>query len=157
MRVPFPLPDAVLYHLRASQPRECLRQICDELERVRGIQAQSITELLMAAETVGGSAIGDGVAVVSCRAPAGVMPGRICAFAKLARPVFFKGVEAHPCDLVFVIISPEDQSQAHLCDLSTAIRALRDHDFTSRLRAESSPERIMSLFRARDVALRTAA
>lgn len=157
MSVPFPLPDTILYHLRAGHPREAMRQICDEMERAKGISAQIFTELLMAADQIGGSAIGDGVAVISCRAPVTAAPERVCAFAKLARPLPFKGVEDHPCDLVFVIVSPEDSAQAHLRDLSTAIRALRDRDFTARLRAESAPERIMSLFRARDVALRAAA
>lgn len=157
MSAPFPLPDALLYHLRAGHPREVLRQICDELERTKGVSAALLTDRLMAAEQVGGSAIGDGVAVVSCRVPVAVTAERICAFARLSRPVPFKGVETHPCDIVYVIVSPEDAIQPHLRDLSTVVRALRDQDFAARLRAESLPERLMSLFKARDAAFRKAA
>lgn len=157
MSAPFPLPDAILYHLRAGHPREALRQICDELERVKGVPAALLTDRLMVAEQMGGSAIGDAVAVVSCRVPVHVTPERLCAFARLARPVPFKGVETHPCDIVYVVVSPEDDIQTHLRDLSTVIRALRDQDFLARLRHEVLPDRLMSLFKARDIALRKAA
>ncbi|NBX66288.1 MAG: hypothetical protein EBQ96_04755 [Proteobacteria bacterium] len=153
----FPFPDAVLYHLRGGHPREILRQICDGLERSKGVSATLLTDRLVAAEQVGGSAIGDGVAVVSCRVPLNVAPERLCAFAKLARPVAFKGVEQHPCDIVYVLVSPEDAIQSHLRDLSSVIRALRDQDFVARLRSETLPERLMGLFWARDAALRKAA
>lgn len=157
MTVPFPVPDTILYALKAGHPREVFRQIAQELEVATGSPAERIVELLMVSEAAGGSTIGDGVAVVSCRAPAGLVAKRVTAFARLTRPVLFKGVEAHPCDLVFVIISPEDEAQMHLRDLSTIIRALRDHDFIERLRAESQSERLSNLFKAKDVAQRAAA
>ncbi|MBU6234252.1 MAG: PTS sugar transporter subunit IIA [Alphaproteobacteria bacterium] len=157
MSIPFPLPDSIFYSLRASHPREVFRQIAHELETNCGLRAEPAIELLMASEAAGGSAIGDGVAVISCRAPTTLVLNRVCAFARLVKPVAFKGVETHPCDLVYVLISPEDEAQKHLRDLSTIIRAFRDHDFTARLRAETASERLMNLFKARDGALRAAA
>ena len=157
MSVPFPLPHVVLTDIRASNPREVLRRMAEALELSEAVPADMMTEALAAAEKAGGSAIGDGVAVVALRVSPEISRKRLCAFARLARPVPFRGVENHPCDMVFVMATPDDQSQAHLRDLSVIIRALRDADLTRRLRDEMVHERIFNLFRARDIALRAAA
>lgn len=157
MKAPFPLPNIVLKDVRAGHPRDVLRHMTDALELAEGIKAADFMKVLMDAEMTGGSAIGDGVAVVSARAPASVTSRRICGFAHLSKPVAFRGVEQHPCDLVYVMVSPESETQAHLRDLSTVIRALRDRDFIDRLRAAPNAERASHLFQAREIALLRAA
>lgn len=157
MKAAFPFPDVVLKGFRAGHPREVFRHVTDALELAQGVDAVALASALMDAETAGGSAIGDGVAVVSARVPAAIAPHRLAAFAHLAKPVSFRGVENHPCDLVFVLISPDDQAQAHLRDLSLVIRTLRDRDFLDRLRLAGTTERAAGLFRARDIAQAQAA
>lgn len=157
MSAPFPLPNVVLGQVRAGHPREILRIATEAIERAEGVQASELALHLMAAEKKGGSSIGGGVAVVSACVPVAVAGRQLCAFARLARPVPFRGVENNPCDIVFVMTSPESATQKHLRDLSVVIRTLNDRDFVDRLRAEKTPERILSLFQARDAAIRAAA
>lgn len=157
MKTPFPYPNIVLNSIRAGNPREALRFVTEALERAEGVDGPALLSKLMDAEDAGGSAIGDGVAVVSCRVPGALITQRLCAFAQLSKPVAFRGVENHPCDLVFVLVSPEEETQAHLRDLSTVTRALRDRDFLDRLRNAGTAERAASLFRARDIAQNQAA
>lgn len=157
MNAAFPVPDAILYNVRASQPREVLRQMAHALEVETGVAADALLGHLMKAELAGGSGVGDGVAVVSCRVPVAVSLDRICAFARLARPVVFKGAERHACDLVMVMVSPESAAQTHIRDLSTIVRTMRDQDFAERLRAESATDRLLSLFRARNAVLKAVA
>ncbi len=157
MKAAFPLPDTVLTSMKATLVRDVVRHLTDALAVSHGIDAQAMAKCLMDAETTGGSSIGDGVAVISARVPASVTPRRLCAFAQLDKPVFFRGVEQHPCDLVFMMVSPDNEAQAHLRDLSCIIRTLRDQDFTNRLRDAKQGDRIAGLFRARDMALTQAA
>ena len=157
MKAPFPLPNIVLKDVRAAHPRDVLRHMTDALELADGANAPDLMKVLMDAEMTGGSAIGDGVAVVSARVASSVTPRRLCAFAQLAKPVAFRGVEQHPCDLVFVMVSPDNETQAHLRDLSIVIRTLRDRDFLDRLRRAQNPERASHLFQARDIAMTQAA
>jgi mannitol/fructose-specific phosphotransferase system IIA component (Ntr-type) len=157
MKTPFPFPDVVLKDIRAGHAREVLRQMADALEIAEGADAAVLMNMLMNAENSGGSAIGDGVAVVSARVPRGLAGKRLCAFAQLAKPVAFRGVEDHPCDLVFIMASPDDEAQAHLRDLSVIIRTLRDRDFLDRLRSAGTTDRMAGLFRARDLAQAQAA
>lgn len=152
MTAPFPLPNVILSRTRGGHPRDILRHLTEALELAEGVDGTALMSALMRAESIGGSAIGDGVAVVSVRVPVSVSAKRLCAFATTARPVHFRGVQMHPCDLVYVLVSPDDQSQAHLRDLSAVIRTLRDRDFLERLRAAHGADRMMSLFRARDLA-----
>jgi len=158
MKASFPFPDVVLKGFRAGHPREVLRHMTDALQLAHGVDGEALTAALMDAETAGGSAIGDGVAVVSARVPSSLMPHqRLAAFAVLDKPVSFRGVENHPCDLVYVLISPDDQAQAHLRDLSSVIRTMRDRDFLDRLRLAGSSDRAAGLFRARGIAQSQAA
>lgn len=157
MKASFPFPDVVLKGFKAGHPREALRHMMDSLELARGVDGDALTDALMDAERAGGSAIGDGVAVVSARVPASILPTRLCAFAHLAKPVAFRGVENHPCDLVFVLLSPDNETPSHLRDLSIVIRTLRDRDFLDRLRLAGTTERAAGLFRARDHAQSKAA
>lgn len=157
MKAPFPLPNIVIKDVRATHARDVLRHITDALELAEGVQAPDLMKVLMDAEMTGGSAIGDGVAVVSARASALVVPRRLCAFAQLTRPVAFRGVDQHPCDLVFVMVSPDTETQSHLRDLSMVIRTLRDRDFVDRLRVAPNSERTSNLFHAREMAMSRAA
>lgn len=146
----FPIPDSVMTNVRATAPREVLRQMARALEVATGVSADSLHLTLMAAEQVGGSAIGDGVAVVGARLPARECGRRLGGFAMLSKPVLFRGVEQHPCEMVYVLISPEDEAQNHLRDLSSVIRAFRDGDFRDRLQSAGAVDRITSLFKSRD-------
>lgn len=157
MKASFPFPDVVLKGFKAGHPREVLRHMMDSLELAQGVDGNALTDALMNAEMAGGSAIGDGVAVVSARVPTNILPHRMSAFAHLGKPVAFRGVENHPCDLVFVLLSPEGETQSHLRDLSIVIRTLRDRDFLDRLRLAGTTERAAGLFRARDIAQSKAA
>lgn len=157
MPTPFPIPDVVLKGARGGQPREVLRHMMEALELAQGVDADELTKALIDAEYSGGSAIGDGVAVVSARVPRSVAPKRFCVFTHMAKSVAFRGVDAHQCDLVFVLISPDDEAQSHLRDLSSVVRALRDQDFIDRLRAAPNAERMNGLFKARDIAMHQAA
>ncbi|HEY8963143.1 MAG TPA: PTS sugar transporter subunit IIA [Alphaproteobacteria bacterium] len=147
----FPVPNSVVTNLRASQAREVLRQLARALELSTGVSADALHAALMTAEQLGGSAIGDGVAVIGARLPVAQCGRRVSGFAMLSKPVLFKGVEDHPCEMVYVLISPEDEAQNHLRDLSSVIRAFRDRDFLDRLQTAGTPDRITSLFKARDV------
>lgn len=144
-----PIPDSVLLDVRAAQPREALRQVARALELSNGIDGAAVHAALMAAEMSGGSAIGDGVAVVGVRVPVHASGARVCGIAKLARPVVFRGVEDHPCDIVCVLVSPEDEAQLHLCHLSALIRAFRDMNFLQAMRDAVASDKIVTLFKAR--------
>lgn len=157
MPAPFPIPDVFLKGARGGQPREVLRHMMEALELAQGVDADLLTKALVDAEYSGGSAIGDGVAVVSARVPRSVAPKRYCVFTHMNKAVPFRGVDAHPCDLVFVLVSPDDETPSHLRDLSAVVRTLRDSDFVERLRASQNADRMAGLFRARDLAMTQAA
>ncbi len=157
MNAGFPFPDTILYDFRASHPRDVFRRISKELERTDKINSRDLARLMIESEAIGDSGIGDGVAVVSVRAPSGVLTRRHCVLGKLAKPIAFKGSENQICDLVFVLLSSETETQAHIRDLSAIIRTLHDKDLLKSLRAESAPDRIMNMFYARETALYKAA
>jgi nitrogen PTS system EIIA component len=157
MNTKFPFPDTILDGIKASQPRDVFKHITKELSQNLPSHADDLMQLMMDSETQGNSTIGDGVAVIGVRVPATMAPARLCVFTKLDKPIAFKGTETQPCDIIFVVISPENETQAHIRDLSAVIRTLRDRDLLKSLRAQTAPDRIMNLFYARDTDLYKAA
>lgn len=143
------LPDSVLLDVRAVQARDVLKQMALALEFASGADGAAMHAALMSAELSGGSSIGGGVAVVGVRVPAHVSMRKLCGFMRLARPVMFRGMDESPCDLVCVLISPEDEAQVHLRDLSGLIRAFKDEAFLSALNEADNAVQITQIFRAR--------
>ena len=89
------------------------------LERASELVATSVAEAttqdlydaLLARERLGSTALGDGVAIPHCRAACG---GIRAAFLKLDTPVDFDAPDAIPVDLIFVLVVPENETEAHL-------------------------------------------
>jgi PTS system nitrogen regulatory IIA component len=157
MNTRFPFPDIIIENMKAGQPRDVFKNIGKELADNFLSNSDDIVQLMIDSEATGNSPIGDGVAVLGVRVPATMAPARICVFVKLDKPMAFKGTETQPCDMIFMVISPENEVQAHIRDLSAVIRTLRDRDLLASLRAQSLPDRIMNLFYARDTDMYKAA
>lgn len=145
-------PDCILPRIRASSPVEALLQIASALEQATGVGADHIFSALQKSETELGSGIGDGLAIPQARLPDALLSRRLCAYAHVSPGVMFNGTDNQPCDLIFAILSPERDGPIHLRRLSVAARSLKDNDFSMRLRSTDQPDRIMSLFKARNAA-----
>ncbi len=145
-------PDCILPRIKAASPAEALLQIASALEQATGVGAELIYSALHKSEQELGSGIGDGVAVPQARLSDMMLSRRLCAYAQVTPGVMFNGTDNKPCDLIFAILSPERDGPVHLRRLSIAARSLKDSDFAARLRAAEQPDRIMSLFKARNAA-----
>ena len=72
---------------------------------------QDLYDALLARERLGSTALGDGVAIPHCRAACGTIRA---AFLKLETPVDFDAPDAVPVDLIFVLVVPQNENEAHL-------------------------------------------
>ncbi len=83
-----------------------------------------------------------GIAIPHCRT-AGVAAPTV-ALARLSPPVDF-GAKDGPADLAFLILAPEGGDNTHMKLLTQLARALVKPDFTSALRAATTPEEAAAL------------
>ena len=107
-------------------------------ERINGVQSDEICHGLIARERLGSTGLGDGIAIPHCR-----MPGCekiTAAFFKLNSPVDFDSTDNILVDLVFALVVPEEEHNAHLDALSSIAELLQDKKTCEILRNSSSKE-----------------
>lgn len=85
-----------------------------------------------------------GIAIPHAKSAAVTVPS--LAFARLLPGVDF-GAPDGPADLVFLIAAPDNAAEAHLAVLSKLARSLMQDDFTSGLRAASTPDDVVAIVR----------
>ncbi len=101
--------------------------------RYRNIDVNELFDSLMAREKWGSTALGNGVAlpharVAHCTHPLGVL-------MQLTNGIDFDAPDDKPVDLVFVLVAPEERSQAHLDALATLTKVFGDPHWCDWLRA----------------------
>lgn len=134
-------PAAVLPRLRAADRQQALSALADAAAKATGLSAPEIYESVQEREKLGGTGVGDGVAIPHARvaglkAPLGV-------FARLENAVDFEAADEVPADLVFLLLSPKEAGADHLKALATIARTFRRAEVRDALRAAPSKEAIV--------------
>ena len=127
--------DCIAVGLDAPGPADLMRRLGEMLGRAAGLDAPQITEALVQRERVGTTALAGGVAIphVRMRGAARI----VGAFARLKRPLDFAALDGQPVDIVYALVSPEDDGADHLKALAAISRLLRDESLIGKLRGAS--------------------
>ena len=112
---------------------------------------QMLIEVLLARESLGSTAVGDGIAIPHVRAPIvenGAAPA--IALCALARPVDFGAANGKPVDTLFLLVSPT--VSVHLQMLARLSAALHDPGFKSAVLGRAPKEELLAHARRLDAA-----
>lgn len=101
------------------------------------LSARTLFDELMNRERLGSTALGEGVAIPHCRTACEQIHG---ALLSLAEPVDCDAPDGKPVDLMFVLIVPTEEANAHLEVLATLARLFQDPENLRRLRARDSAQ-----------------
>ncbi|MBY0563032.1 MAG: PTS sugar transporter subunit IIA [Hyphomonadaceae bacterium] len=135
--------DAIVPKLTATSRRHALQGLSDCLAKAAGLDPRAVFEATLLRERLGGTGVGDGVAL-----PHATMPGLkrpIGAFARLDPPQEFEALDGRAADLVFLLLSPADRGGDHLKAVARISRFMRRADMRERLRAARSVDEIHAL------------
>jgi PTS system nitrogen regulatory IIA component len=129
-----------------------LRAIVDRLPLPEEGDRDLLFEVLLACESTGSSAIGDGIAIPHVRSPL-VFPGTsgIATVSYLAAPVPLDAVDGKPVHTVFTLLSPTIRS--HLQMLARLSAALLDPAFKAAILGRAGREEIIAEARRVEAAL----
>lgn len=105
-------------------------------ERINGVQSDEICHGLIARERLGSTGLGDGIAIPHCRLAA--CKNITAVFFRLNSSVDFDATDNTLVDLVFALIVPEEQNEAHLNALSTIVTLLQNKKNCVALRGAES-------------------
>ncbi|MET0547565.1 MAG: PTS IIA-like nitrogen regulatory protein PtsN [Caulobacterales bacterium] len=133
-------PTSVIPKLRAADREQVLSSLADAAAKASGLDARVIYDAVQEREKLGGTGVGEGVAIPHARvegleAPLGV-------FARLEAPVDFEAADEAPADLVFLLLSPKEAGADHLKALAAIARTLKKAELRDALRAAPSKEAI---------------
>ena len=107
------------------------------------LSSDNIYRALLAREKLGSTAIGEGIAIPHCRI-------NECAEAAgclvtLQEPIDFGSIDGRDVDVIFVLLVPEEATQAHLNLLAALARSFSNADLRSRVRQTLDPEELRQL------------
>src|ERR1041385_8761241 len=138
-------PQAILPALKVNNKKQVLQELAARAAELSGQNERAILDILSQRETLGSTAVGNGVAI-----PHGKLPklARLFGlFARLTRPVNFEALDGQPVDLVFLLLAPETAGADHLKALARVARLLRDPEMARRLRDSRDAEAIYGVLK----------
>ncbi len=147
--------DSIVMDAHGSTMQQIFARLSREVENVINIQEGQFLNIIMKAQAVSPSGIGNGVALPELQLDSLFRP--LCIFMKLSKQVDFKSIDGTPVDLVCLLVSPTKDGALHLKRLSRLTRLLRDNDFCDIVRNTHNSEKIQTLFQEWQRELRLAA
>ena len=138
-----------LGHLQALSDQSLLskKRVFERAAEAMGgslnLSSETIYRALLAREKLGSTAIGEGIAIPHCRI-------NECAEAAgclltLQEPIDFGSTDGRDVDVIFVLLVPEEATQAHLNLLAALARSFSNADLRNRVRQTLDPEELRQL------------
>lgn len=122
-----------------------LRQLCQRLQlSLPNLSADSLLKALQEREQQLPSTLGHGVALPHLRSPDIESPA--CLIARIPDGLPFDNNE-EPVQLVFLLVSPDDQPELHLAVLGEIARLCSDSDLRQKLLQTAEPASVIALIR----------
>ena len=114
------------------------------------LSSETIYRALLAREKLGSTAIGEGIAIPHCRI-------NECAVAAgclvtLQKPIDFGSADGQDVDIIFVLLVPEEATEAHLKLLAALARSFSNAEVRDRVRQTEDPEALKQLLLSGDAA-----
>lgn len=119
-------PDHIVLDLDCGSKKRVFEHIALLFENNVGVARRNVFESLIARERLGSTVIGKGTAIPHGRMENIRQP--VAAFVRLRQPVVFETMDDNPVKNLFVILSPESPSPAHLRACAMFTRMLGDED-----------------------------
>ena len=131
----------VHYRVAGADKPSALRSAVEILPLPQEVDREFLLQVLLARESVGSTAIGDGVAIPHVRNPVTLhIPAPIVAICFLEKPIDFAAIDGKPVHTLFTIVSPT--IKAHLSLLSKLAYGLHLPAFAAALAERASREEI---------------
>jgi mannitol/fructose-specific phosphotransferase system IIA component (Ntr-type) len=140
------VPDAIEPCLLATARESAIRSMVEGLRdggQLPAADLEDVVRSVLERESLAPTGIGRGVAIPHTKHAS--VARVVAAVAVSPSGVPFESLDGEPVSVFVLILSPPDQTRAHLRALETVSRWLRDDDFVGALRAARTREEILAL------------
>jgi PTS system nitrogen regulatory IIA component len=133
----------IFYHVGGTDKASVLNAVVDVMNLPPEVDRVTFHQLLLARESLGSTAIGDGIAIPHARHPI-VLPtiNPTVTLCFLENPIDFGAEDGRPVDILFTLVSPTVRTHQHL--LAELALGLKNTQFRSALMSRASSELIMA-------------
>jgi len=126
-------PERCYCDVEGVSKKRLLKTVSENIEKNVGyLDANKVFDALLAREQLGSTGLGNGIAIPHCKVPE--CKGILGCILTLEEPIDFDSIDSKPVDLIFVLIVPDEQSDAHVKALSQVAQLFNDDNFCIILR-----------------------
>jgi len=114
------------------------------------LSSENIYRALLAREKLGSTAIGEGIAIPHCRI--NECSEAAGCLVTLQEPIDYGSADGNGVDVIFVLLVPEEATEAHLKLLAALARSFSSAEVRDRVRQTQDPEALKHLLLSGDAA-----
>lgn len=143
--------EAIISDIKAVKKEDVIRELVDALANASDIDKRnqnSLIESLMSRESLGSTAIGQGVAIPHTKCDC--VQKLVAAFGLSKKGVDFDSLDGEPAYIFFLLVAPQDSAGPHLKALARISRLLKDKYFRDSLRACEDKQSILDIISRED-------
>ena len=131
------------YRISGTDKVSVLQAVVDVMQLPEEVDRQFLLQVLLARESLGSTALGNGIAVPHVRNPIVMhIPRPMITLCFLEHPIDFGAMDGKPVHTLFTIVSPTIKAHLHL--LSRLALALRRPEFSQAIADQRSREAIFA-------------
>ena len=127
---------AILTDLKSAKKEDVIKELVEGLINAGEIEKRyrnKLIEALMARESLGSTAIGQGIAIPHAKADC--VKNLVAAFGLSKKGIDFDSLDGEPVYIFFLLVAPQDSAGPHLKALARISRLLKDKYCRDNLRA----------------------
>ena len=128
--------DAIVHRIKASQKHQAILEMAEVAVKAYGVDLTTIVESTLERERLGGTGVGDGVAIPHARIKGLSAPMAVLGIVDPA--IDFDAPDGRGADIIVLLLSPEDAGADHLKALARISRLLRRAEIRDGIRAARS-------------------
>ena len=142
---------AIVIDIKSTKKEDAIKELVDALLNSGDIEKRcrnKLIESLMARESLGSTAIGQGIAIPHAKSDC--VDKLVAAFGISKKGVDFDSLDGEPAYIFFLLVAPQDSAGPHLKALARISRLLKDKYFRDSLRACSDEKAIIKIITEED-------
>lgn len=143
--------NAIITDIKAVKKDDVIRELVDALVNASDIDKRyrsKLIEALMTRETLGSTAIGQGVAIPHAKCDC--VEKLVAAFGLSKKGVDFDSLDGEPAYIFFLLVAPQDSAGPHLKALARISRLLKDKYFRDSLRTCEDSKTVIKIISQED-------
>ncbi|MEW5895671.1 MAG: PTS sugar transporter subunit IIA [Candidatus Omnitrophota bacterium] len=143
--------EAVTADLKSTTKKEVIQELVDLLVKAGAVEKKirgKLVDILMARESLGSTAIGQGIAIPHGKCEQVLKLTAALGISKTG--VNFDSLDGEPAYIFFLLVAPVDSSGPHLKALARISRLLKDKFYRENLKSSKDAKEILSLLNQED-------